>query len=107
MCRDWGPGGHYTGWSDFFYVPSIYADTFADLAATCTKHAVYLEICAPTIAANFPWASVNPDQGEHSLQGWRFGKLTHFHPVKFSNPENIKLLKKFIEVTEERELLGR
>jgi hypothetical protein len=103
MCRTYKNGTHYIGYSDFFYVPGKYAETFARLAEKCTERHVFLEMCAPTIGSNFPWVNLGRDLPHNPWPEDISDQVGHYHPIKFSDPHNVERLKRFINLTEKRE----
>jgi hypothetical protein len=105
MCRTYQNGTHYTGYSDFFYVPGKYAETFANLAEKCTQKHIFLEMCAPTIGTNFPWVNLGRDFPVSPWPEKTYDRVGHYHPIKLSDPRNIERLKRFINLTERTERL--
>jgi hypothetical protein len=103
MCRTYQNGTHYRGYSDFFYIPGMYAEIFANLTQKCTQKRVFLEMCAPTIGTNFPWVNLGRDFPVSPWPENACDQVGHYHPIKFSDPRNIERLRRFINLTERKD----
>jgi hypothetical protein len=104
MCETYQRGDHYFGYADFFYIPHVYAETVADLAEICVQKHVFLEMCVPTIAGNFPFIAIGRFETRPNWPVHLYGRIPYFHPVKLSNPRKLAELKQFINITSENEL---
>jgi hypothetical protein len=106
-CRIYAKGGHGEGMADFFYVPGVHARLFAELVEKCTEHHVWLERCVASISISFPFVNLGRLWTRYNWSGHPKDHIAHYHPVKFSNPLSVEFLKRFINLTEERERLRR
>jgi hypothetical protein len=104
MCKTYQRGDHYYGYADFFYIPHAYAETVADLAEICAHKHVFLEMCVPTIAGNFPFIAIGRFESRYNWSVALYGRIPYFHPVKLSVARNIADLQQFITITSENEL---
>jgi hypothetical protein len=104
MCKIYERSEHYYGYADFFYIPHAYAETVADLAEICAQKHVFLEMCVPTIAGNFPFIAIGRFETRPNGPVALYGRIPHFHPVKLSVLRKVAELKKFLTITSENEL---